>query len=72
MIYGAQKLDTCSMDSMDLGPDSNHLGVMITLRMRLQCSVVRAGQSAPEQVCVLCVLSWECRGGGWGRGPSVT
>lgn len=50
VIYGAQKLDTCSMDSMDLGPNGNHLGVMITLRMRLQCCIVRRGQSAPEQV----------------------
>ncbi len=38
------------MDSMDLGPNSNHLGVMITLRMRLQCSIFRRGQSEPEQV----------------------
>lgn len=38
------------MDSMDLGPNSNHLGVMITLRMRLQCSIVRRGQTMPEQV----------------------
>jgi hypothetical protein len=38
------------MDSADLGPNSNHLGVMITLRMRLQCSIVRSGQAAPEQV----------------------
>lgn len=50
VIYGYQKLDTCSMDSMDLGPNSNHLGVMITLRMRLECSIVRRGQSQPEQV----------------------
>jgi hypothetical protein len=50
VIYGYQKLDTCSMDSMDLGPNSNHLGVMITLRMRLECSIVRRGQSRPEQV----------------------
>lgn len=50
VIYGYQKLATCSMDSMDLGPNSNHLGVMITLRMRLECSIVRAGQAAPEQV----------------------
>jgi hypothetical protein len=50
VIYGAQKLDTCSMDSMDVGPNSNHLGVMITLRMRLECSIVRRGQSRPEQV----------------------
>jgi hypothetical protein len=50
VIYGAQKLDTCSMDSMDLGPNSNKLGVMITLRMRLQCAIVRSGHSQPEQV----------------------
>jgi NAD+ kinase len=50
VIYGATKLDTCSMDSMDVGATGNSLGVMITLRMRLQCSIVRAGQSQPEQV----------------------
>eukprot|EP00775_Hariotina_reticulata_P010371 gene10371-10529_t len=50
VIYGYQKLDTCSMDSLDLPPTSNSLGVMITLRMRLQCSVVRAGHQQPEQV----------------------
>jgi NAD+ kinase len=50
VIYGYQKLDTCSMDSVDMLPNSNSLGVMITLRMRLQCSVVRAGQQQPEQV----------------------
>jgi hypothetical protein len=38
------------MDSMDLGPNSNKLGVMITLRMRLQCAIVRSGQSEPEQL----------------------
>lgn len=38
------------MDSMDVGATGNSLGVMITLRMRLQCSIVRAGQSQPEQV----------------------
>lgn len=50
VIYGYQKLATCSMDSTDLPPNSNCLGVMITLRMRLHCAIVRAGQEQPEQV----------------------
>ncbi|WIA29375.1 hypothetical protein OEZ86_011879 [Tetradesmus obliquus] len=50
VIYGCQKLATCSLDSADMGPNGNSLGVMITLRMRLHCAIVRAGQSEPEQV----------------------
>ncbi|KAF6262505.1 ATP-NAD kinase-like domain-containing protein [Scenedesmus sp. NREL 46B-D3] len=50
VIYGCQKLATCSIDSQDMGPNGNSLGVMITLRMRLHCAIVRSGQSQPEQV----------------------
>jgi NAD+ kinase len=50
VIYGCQKLATCSIDAQDMGPNGNSLGVMITLRMRLHCAIVRAGQSQPEQV----------------------
>ncbi|WIA09297.1 hypothetical protein OEZ85_008704 [Tetradesmus obliquus] len=50
VIYGCQKLATCSLDSADMGPNGNSLGVMITLRMRLHCAIVRAGQSEPDQV----------------------
>jgi NAD+ kinase len=53
VIYGCQKLATCSIDAQDMGPNGNSLGVMITLRMRLHCSIVRAGQSEPEQVRLL-------------------
>jgi len=50
LIYGCQNLETCgSLDSMD-SPSSNKLGVMVTLRMRLECSVLRAGQTQPDQV----------------------
>lgn len=49
VIYGYQKLATCSMDATDLPPSSNNLGVMITLRMRLHCSIVRAGAREPDQ-----------------------
>jgi NAD kinase len=46
---------TASMSSQDGGAAAgatNKLGVMVTLRMRLECSVVRRGQTldAPEQV----------------------
>jgi hypothetical protein len=50
VIYGCQKLATCSIDAQDMGPNGNSLGVMITLRMRLHCAIVRAGQTQPEQV----------------------
>eukprot|EP00878_Enallax_costatus_P018424 GHUV01019396.1.p1 GENE.GHUV01019396.1~~GHUV01019396.1.p1 ORF type:complete len:304 (+),score=103.66 GHUV01019396.1:507-1418(+) len=49
VIYGYQKLATCSMDNNDLPANSNALGVMITLRMRLSCSIVRAGAQEPDQ-----------------------
>lgn len=50
LIYGCQNLDTCTtLDSGD-GASANKLGVMVTLRMRLECSVLRAGQTQPEQV----------------------
>jgi hypothetical protein len=67
VIYGCQKLATCSIDSGDMGPNGNSLGVMITLRMRLHCAIVRAGQSEPEQVRVL-VCSWVDRFRVVGRG----
>eukprot|EP00879_Flechtneria_rotunda_P007391 GHRR01007753.1.p1 GENE.GHRR01007753.1~~GHRR01007753.1.p1 ORF type:complete len:584 (+),score=189.94 GHRR01007753.1:471-2222(+) len=50
IMYGYQSLATCALDSADLPAGSNGLGVMITLRMRLHCAIVRAGQSQPEQV----------------------
>lgn len=31
-------------------PDANKLGVMVTLRMRLECAVIRRGQTAAEQI----------------------
>eukprot|EP00882_Tetradesmus_deserticola_P008674 GHRQ01009145.1.p1 GENE.GHRQ01009145.1~~GHRQ01009145.1.p1 ORF type:complete len:323 (+),score=97.29 GHRQ01009145.1:158-1126(+) len=57
VIYGCQKLATCSIDSQDMGPSGNSLGVMITLRMRLHCAIVRAGQTQPEQVRAVGTLS---------------
>lgn len=50
VIYGCQKLDTCSMDGLELNGDGNTLGVMVTLRMRLRCEVYRSGSYEPEQV----------------------
>jgi hypothetical protein len=37
------------MDQQDLPLESNHLGVMVTLRMRLECTIIRRGQDTPEQ-----------------------
>lgn len=48
MIYGSQQLATCTLDSAD-GGAGNRLGVMVTLRMRLECCVRRRGQERPEQ-----------------------
>ncbi|GBF92618.1 ATP-NAD kinase [Raphidocelis subcapitata] len=51
LIYGCQNLDTCgSLDSLDGSASANKLGVMVTLRMRLECSVLRRGQTEPDQV----------------------
>jgi hypothetical protein len=58
VIYGCQKLATCSIDAQDMGPNGNSLGVMITLRMRLHCAIVRAGQTQPEQVRLLLGNQW--------------
>ena len=63
LIYGCQNLETCgSLESLDAG---NKLGVMVTLRMRLECSVLRAGNTVPEQVYQVRAPPWR---GGVGRG----
>lgn len=50
VIYGSQHLETCgAMASLDGSIDDNTLGVMITLRMRLLCEIIRAGSTEPEQ-----------------------
>lgn len=50
VIYGCQQLETCNMSSTDSEePDGNKLGVMVTLRMRLYCQILRRGQDTPEQ-----------------------
>jgi len=50
VIYGGTKLDTCNMDSIEDNGNGNRLGVMVTLRMRLECAIVRRGNDRPEQV----------------------
>ena len=50
LIYGCQNLETCASASTDSLDSANRLGVMVTLRMRLECSVLRAGRTEPEQV----------------------
>lgn len=47
--YGCNPLDSCALDSVDMGANGRQ-GCMVTLRMRLLCEVIRAGQSQPEQV----------------------
>ncbi len=49
VIYGWQQLDSCALDSADVAPGGNRYGVMVTLRMRLACSIVRRGSELPEQ-----------------------
>eukprot|EP00877_Chromochloris_zofingiensis_P011729 jgi/Chrzof1/680/Cz01g24260.t1 len=50
VIYGYQELETCSSIGGADMPDANKLGVMVTLRMRLECAVIRRGQTAAEQI----------------------
>jgi NAD+ kinase len=38
------------MDSIEDNGNGNRLGVMVTLRMRLECAIVRRGKDRPEQV----------------------
>ncbi|GIL75893.1 hypothetical protein Vretimale_5571 [Volvox reticuliferus] len=53
VIYGGQKLDSCTLLSLDsvnsMDEPGNSLGVMVTLRMRLVCEIWRKGGSGPEQ-----------------------
>lgn len=49
---------------MDAAATGNKLGVMVTLRMRLECSVLRAGTTAPEQVYQVGAPARAAAGGG--------
>ncbi|KAG2493282.1 hypothetical protein HYH03_008418 [Edaphochlamys debaryana] len=54
VIYGGTKLDSCALLSIDAGSldePGNSLGVMVTLRMRLECEIWRKGAIKAEQ-CV--------------------
>ncbi|KAJ9508800.1 hypothetical protein QJQ45_028113 [Haematococcus lacustris] len=50
VLYGSQRLDSCSLSFDSMDEAANTLGVMVTLRMRLCCEIVRRGSEQAEQV----------------------